>query len=304
LRAWLSPDSARIDVSVHDKEPGTAVASINPIQLGPISGCLHRSNFGHTVEAAPATERYTGADFYYLRDGNFSVETSTGITELAPGDMAIFFSGHETRTTSNTMNLMAFAIPPSLLQHRLSPDLFLTVPAKGHLLGTCLQAMLDVLADYQRALQPNDSIVLQAVLADMVNHIAAGERPARRENGESGSEKLHTLQNTLLTQLDDSNLTPRGLAEHAGISVRTLHRLFHQSGSTFSGWLRDQRLERCWHDLAHGKTGDRTVAEIAFRWGFNDLTTFNRNFRAKYGVPPKSVLTSELPETAFPRFRK
>jgi len=34
-----------------------------------------------------------------------------------------------------------------------------------------------------------------------------------------------------------------------------------------------------------------SVSEVAYRWGFNDLSHFNRAFRSRYGLPPRQWRT-------------
>lgn len=46
-------------------------------------------------------------------------------------------------------------------------------------------------------------------------------------------------------KLDDSELTPQRVADHLGVSVRTLHSRFKQIGQTFAEWVRDERLKAC-----------------------------------------------------------
>ena len=89
--------------------------------------------------------------------------------------------------------------------------------------------------------------------------------------------------------LDDPDLTPAQVAAKAGISVRTLHRIFQETGETFWSWIRDKRLERCYADLTAPPLSKRTITEVAFRWGFNELSTFDRNFRKRYGSSPRQV---------------
>jgi AraC family transcriptional activator of tynA and feaB len=71
--------------------------------------------------------------------------------------------------------------------------------------------------------------------------------------------------------------------------VRTVHNRFEEIGLSFGRWLLDARLEACHHTLAG--TGARHVAisAIAFGWGFNDLSHFNRAFKAKFGATPGRV---------------
>ena len=103
--------------------------------------------------------------------------------------------------------------------------------------------------------------------------------------------KLRVLKRCAMSLIANPNLSPQHVATDAGVSVRTVHRLFNLSGATFRDWVRDRRLERCWEELMDPAKARRTVADIAFRWGFNDLTTFNRSFRAKYGAAPTVLRT-------------
>ena len=84
-------------------------------------------------------------------------------------------------------------------------------------------------------------------------------------------------------------LSPAQVAQKAGVSVRTLHRIFQASGETFWSWIRDRRLERCYAELTAPANSKRTITEVAFRWGFNELSTFDRNFRKRYGASPRQV---------------
>lgn len=298
LHTWLAPEAEKLEVYVESGHPAGVSASIDPLILGQIMGGIHKSNVGHTVEAAPTSDRGAYVEFYYLLDGNFTIETSTGQTILAPGDMALLPTGTEMRSTSTQMDLMAFVIPDLIL------------PGTGHVrslgtnvkfsgadaMGACLQSFLQTAANRHADLSQEDGMMLQSVLIDMIEHMAAGHSPSADRDREMSCDRLRALKGALLSQIDDADLTPQALAEQAGISVRTLHRLFSLEGTTFRTWLRDQRLEHCWRDLVYSDTGSRTVAEIAFRWGFNDLTTFNRGFRAKYGVSPRAILTEREPE--------
>ncbi|WP_333718088.1 helix-turn-helix domain-containing protein [Agrobacterium tumefaciens] len=78
----------------------------------------------------------------------------------------------------------------------------------------------------------------------------------------------------------DPALTPAKAAEHFRISV-----LLEDSGERFSQFLLRQRLQKCADDL-RTKRGS-SIGEIAFRWGFNDLSHFSRSFRNHFGVAPR-----------------
>ncbi len=79
------------------------------------------------------------------------------------------------------------------------------------------------------------------------------------------------------------------VATKLGMSVRSLHLLFELKGVSFGQWVQRRRLEEIKSLLSHPGAADRSVADIAFTWGFNDLSTFYRAFHSTYGVRPGRV---------------
>lgn len=84
--------------------------------------------------------------------------------------------------------------------------------------------------------------------------------------------------------------TVADMAEVAGVSVRRLQEGFQQyHGTSPSAALRDIRLARVHAELA-AADGDRTVTEVATRWGFAHLGRFAGAYRRRYGVSPGETL--------------
>jgi AraC-like DNA-binding protein len=76
--------------------------------------------------------------------------------------------------------------------------------------------------------------------------------------------------------LSDCELVPATIARANGISSRSLHALFHASGTTVAAWLKDQRLVRSRDALNANASGRGSLTEIAFRCGFRDPANFSR----------------------------
>jgi AraC-like DNA-binding protein len=87
-------------------------------------------------------------------------------------------------------------------------------------------------------------------------------------------------------KLHDPELTPQRIADHLGISVRTVHLRFRQTGQSFTEWMRGQRLKACSVALRDPNQRGLNISEIAYRWGFNDLSHFNKSFRARFDQTP------------------
>jgi AraC-like DNA-binding protein len=87
--------------------------------------------------------------------------------------------------------------------------------------------------------------------------------------------------------LHDCELTPQRVAAHFGISVRTVHLRFARIEQTFGRWLLEHRLDACRAALRDERQRGANISEIAYRWGFNDLSHFNKVFRARFDTTPR-----------------
>jgi AraC-like DNA-binding protein len=89
--------------------------------------------------------------------------------------------------------------------------------------------------------------------------------------------------------LAEPALTPAGTAAALGISVRQLHLLFEPTGISFAQYVARRRLLQCRAALTSPVGAGRSVADIAFGWGFNSLATFYRAFEREFGLPPAAL---------------
>lgn len=110
--------------------------------------------------------------------------------------------------------------------------------------------------------------------------------------------RLLAVQSWIDRHLDTPELYPEIIAAANHISVRYLHRLFQQEGTTVSRWTKERRLERCRQDLADPGYGRHGVSAIAARWGFLDAASFSRAFRSAYGQSPREYRAQAAPQPA------
>ena len=126
-----------------------------------------------------------------------------------------------------------------------------------------------------------------ALLADsfcnLVALATAEGMPPRLLQGELQMEALLAF---CRRNLGDAGLSPQQAADHLGISVRTLHSRFKQTGRSFGRWLLESRLEGCSAALRDANQKSLNISEVAWRWGFNDLSYFNKAFRAQFDMTP------------------
>ena len=118
--------------------------------------------------------------------------------------------------------------------------------------------------------------------------IRADHRVLDSETSSVRAGHLHRAEQFIRDNLKDPDLGPRAVADSCGISLRYLQRLFSDTGQSVNGYIREARLTRCAEDLA-SPSQTRSVAEIAYRWGFADQSQFSKHYRARFGCTARDT---------------
>jgi AraC-like DNA-binding protein len=104
----------------------------------------------------------------------------------------------------------------------------------------------------------------------------------------TGTDALQTrIREYVRQRLNDPELSARTIAQAHHISVRYLYKVLASCDLSLGDWIRSQRLEQCRHDLTITGTERETIAAVAHRAGFGDLTHFARSFKKAYGLSPR-----------------
>lgn len=112
-----------------------------------------------------------------------------------------------------------------------------------------------------------------------------------KDHEKSQSARLCRILSYLEENFSDHELTPTKIADANFISVRHLHGLFQQCGTTVSKWIWDRRLKAGREDLIDASMASLTICEIAYRRGFNDSAHFSRAFKERFGLSPGHLRT-------------
>lgn len=126
------------------------------------------------------------------------------------------------------------------------------------------------------------------LLAQSYGAVGMGDHRSAR------SLALDRLRRYILAHLADEEMTPQSIAAANRVSPRYLHLIFEGSGSTLSGWILEQRLNRCATLLATPEYAGHQITEIALRCGFKDAAYFSRVFKKQYGVSPRHFRQERL----------
>ena len=101
--------------------------------------------------------------------------------------------------------------------------------------------------------------------------------------------RLRAIKDSIRDNLANGDLSVSTLAAMHRVTPRYVQMLFDDEGTTFTGYIRDQRLARACRMLENPHLGQQKIADIAFECGFGDISYFNRSFRARYRATPSDV---------------
>ncbi|MFP4273717.1 MAG: helix-turn-helix domain-containing protein [Paracoccaceae bacterium] len=95
---------------------------------------------------------------------------------------------------------------------------------------------------------------------------------------------LARVDRVIRDNLANPALSPEMVAQACGISKRYLHELFRHEDCTVAQRTRERRLIAA-RDMLEAQPR-RSIAEIAYRFGFSEQAHFSRLFRAAFGETP------------------
>lgn len=101
-------------------------------------------------------------------------------------------------------------------------------------------------------------------------------------------DRLTAIKMAIAANLADSTFSVVDVARQQGVSPRAIQKLFQRTGTTFSRYLSERRLEGAKDALMLGNSG-MSVTQVAFDFGFDDPAYFSRAFRKRYGICPRNL---------------
>jgi AraC family transcriptional activator of tynA and feaB len=132
---------------------------------------------------------------------------------------------------------------------------------------------------------------LQLAAYDLVGALFT---PDPRSDSRSTDKLFARIQSIIRDRLNDPDFGPRELAADAGISLRYVHKLFAERGTTCREFIYSLRLDQAARLLnQQGKA--RRLNEIAYTCGFREYTHFARKFRQQFGYSPSSHRLAHAP---------
>ena len=237
--------------------------------------------------------RAKGDELFVCRQmaGEVVLEQSSREVALKAGDVTVldpllpyagrFFSGSK---------LLVLKIPRRLLEARTGKTRQMIarrirpIAAESSLASSFL-AMLPTHAG-------NLGAAAEVIVADQALDLIAVSFAKAMESGKprissARSLALLNLRAAVEARLADPALDTETVAAAAGVSVRYANAVLAQEGTSITRLIQTRRLARCRQALEDPLQGHRTVSEIAYGWGFSDMTHFGRRFKVAFGSSPR-----------------
>ncbi len=153
-------------------------------------------------------------------------------------------------------------------------------------IGTVAMGFLELLPEQAEALNDVAGLKVAEQLLDLTALAFTTGHPRGAGLSSPKAVALLRLKATVERLLIEPGLKPERIAAETGISVRYANALLAEENWSIERYVTERRLERCRHALEDAVQSHRSVGEIAFNWGFSDLSHFGRRFKARYGLTP------------------
>jgi AraC family transcriptional activator of tynA and feaB len=185
--------------------------------------------------------------------------------------------------------LLILKVPRHLLEDRIGDTGVMTARTikraqKEHRLTSALLGMLPAYSTNPES--PALDIVRDHALDLVAVSLAAATDGGKARVSSARSFALIAVRTTIESRLSDPDLDPESVAAAAGVTLRFANQVLAHEGTSIARLIQSRRLERCRRALEDPMQVRRTVSEVAYGWGFSDLTHFGRRFKAAYGHTP------------------
>ncbi|MCV9878540.1 AraC-like ligand-binding domain-containing protein [Brenneria izbisi] len=206
---------------------------------------------------------------------------------LTPGDFALY----DTRSPyelhfDGAFRQMVVQIPRAELHRRVAGLEYLTALtlSANRPMEKLTFDFLHGLWSVHHSLGEAPQLHLKEQALDLLGMVLAERVPRSLPEKPTNMALLYRMKMAIQDRLSDPQLSLTVLASMFGISTRYASMLFESESTTFGRYLLHCRLERCARELRAPAQRQRKINEIAFHWGFSDISYFSRVFKQRFGM--------------------
>jgi AraC family transcriptional activator of tynA and feaB len=295
IGSWCEAVSkSLVDVDCHMPNSAQFDGAFDTLTSGGL-GLARLSASSHSASRSKASISRSGDDFFMLflqRMGRMGVSVGERFFDVQPGDF-FFYDSRQPHCLSfeGRFDHIALKIPRRDVElrwrHLGARGCFRMTPSEP--LNRIAASSLDAAAADVGRMSTDD---LSIALENVVELFAAGS--AKVHTGLStGSERMLVAfaraRSIIQAALHDEDFSADAVAIEMGISRRSLNKIFEANGIGVMEYIMLERLEHAARDLANHARRGESVSEIAFRWGFKNVSHFSKRFHQQFGRAPSDA---------------
>lgn len=200
-------------------------------------------------------------------------------------------------STTQTSELIVVKVPQEALRPLLRhPERYCAVDFDGRTgIGRLFRQHVLNTARLLHLLDPSDAALLERQLLELfARAVEQDNRILTAHDSAVRAAHLSRIERYAQAHLHRHDLCPEQVAGACGISVRYLHHIFRDTGTSFSSWLQTRRLLAAHQQLTQ-KRFIGTLTQLAYSLGFTDPSHFSRAYRRHYGESPRDTLKKRPP---------
>ena len=266
------------------------VFNINTIKISMVE-CDASNVYRNNQHIAASTE---DVFMLHLQLEGQSLQTQNGKScVLMPGDLSICDSIEPYSLCFNEkIKMMVIKVPFSImLNHVARPELLAGLKLSNREGIGCL--LINHLMQLWQMKETLSGTIFQTEIENTLSSLLSMTVQQTYPNVFGSTEsacntQLIRLRNYIATNLADPNLSPCKIAQENGISWRYMRKIFNGENTTCSRQISSLRIEKIAEELKKQDGAKIKIGQIAFNWGFNNVSHFSRAFKEAKGVSPKA----------------
>jgi AraC-like DNA-binding protein len=225
----------------------------------------------------------------YLNDSRSRLEQRGREIELSRGSPYIVLSSEPLSNAFDSPNtLHGMVIPRNMLAERVAgfaggPALIAPSPAWQHLdryLSMLLSAPTGADSRLERQIENHLADLVALALGAHGDSAELARRRGLR------AVRLREVVAAIEHGFADPAFAADDVAKAIGLSRRYVNELLYEAGASFTERVLELRLQKARSMLVDARHDAMKVSDIALACGFNEVSYFNRRFRARFGCSP------------------
>lgn len=260
-----------------------------------------------TIERLPNEPTRNSHDAYFavvLLSGEYLLEQDGREAVIGAGDVTIYDATRPHRIfCPGSFSKLIVSIPRPQLRERVAGvERCTAMRIPGNVgIGAVTANFIRSSASHASELSSYEFSALSEQCADLLTLALAATRPAALAASRSRSISASRIKDFVEQNLRDPDLTAAMVASGVGMSSRYINDIFNDERTSLMRYVSKRRLENCRRDLLSRACASRPITDIAFRWGFNDVSHFSRVFKQCYGCPPRDYRRQNIDDLPLRR---